>query len=69
MRPGTVQAVTSKPNRRRSVSTPAVQAAREQPHKRVLALYYASPDRADLRPDPAEWIVTNEPRWVQPIED
>jgi hypothetical protein len=32
------------------------------------ALYYASPERADLRPDPAEWIVTNETRWLQPID-
>jgi hypothetical protein len=33
------------------------------------ALYYASPERADLRPDPAEWIVSNETRWLQSIED
>jgi len=32
------------------------------------AAYYASPERATLRPDPAEWIVTNETRWLQPIE-
>lgn len=31
------------------------------------ALYYASPERAALQPDPAEWIVTNETRWLQPI--
>jgi hypothetical protein len=33
------------------------------------ALYYASPERAELRPDPAEWIVTNETRSLQPLED
>jgi hypothetical protein len=32
------------------------------------ALYYASPERANLRPDPADWIVSNETRWLQPID-
>jgi hypothetical protein len=31
-------------------------------------LYYASPERAALQPDPAEWIVKNETRWLQPID-
>jgi hypothetical protein len=32
------------------------------------AAYYASPERASLEPDPARWIVTNETRWLNPID-
>ena len=29
--------------------------------------YYASPERQAIRPDPAQWIVRNETRWLRPV--
>ena len=31
------------------------------------AAYYASPDRAALTPDPAQWIARDETRWLTPV--
>lgn len=29
--------------------------------------YYASPERQALRPDPAQWIIRSETRWLRPV--
>lgn len=39
----------------------------DQPFEEADTSYYASPERQAMTPDPAQWIVKNETRWLSPV--
>ncbi len=39
----------------------------EKPFEEADTDYYASPERQRITPDPAQWIVRNETRWLSPV--
>lgn len=39
----------------------------EKPFEEADTAYYASPERQGLTPDPAQWILKNETRWISPV--
>jgi hypothetical protein len=39
----------------------------EKPFEEADTSYYASPERQAMTPDPAQWIVKNETRWLSPV--
>jgi hypothetical protein len=39
----------------------------EKPFEEADTSYYASPERQAMTPDPAQWIVKNETRWLRPV--
>jgi hypothetical protein len=39
----------------------------DRPFEEADTDYYASPERQGLQPDPAQWIVRNETRWISPV--
>ena len=39
----------------------------EKPFEEADTSYYASPERQAMTPDPAQWIIRNETRWLRPV--
>lgn len=39
----------------------------EKPFEEADTAYYASPERQAITPDPAQWILKNETRWLRPV--